>query len=75
MRKLRGLNRVVMTHLIDGGWVDRLESLLITGQTCLSRRWIACALGHKACRDGATSSITASRSSLRPLPRASRPHV
>jgi len=41
-----------MAHLIDGGWIDRHENLLITGQTGLGKSWIACALGHKACRDG-----------------------
>ena len=41
-----------MAHLIDGGWIDRHENLLVTGQTGLGKSWIACALGHKACRDG-----------------------
>lgn len=41
-----------MAHLIDGGWIDRHENLLVTGQTGLGKSWIACGLGHKACRDG-----------------------
>ena len=41
-----------MAHLVDGGWIGRHENLLITGQTGLGKSWIACALGHKACRDG-----------------------
>lgn len=45
-------HRAVMAHLIDGGWIDRRENLLVTGQTGLGKSWIACALGHKACRDG-----------------------
>jgi DNA replication protein DnaC len=52
LRTPRGLDRAVMAHLIDGGWIDRHENLLITGQTGLGKSWIACALGHKACRDG-----------------------
>lgn len=52
LRTPRGIDRAVMAHLIDGGWIDRHENLLITGQTGLGKSWIACALGHKACRDG-----------------------
>lgn len=51
LRTPRGIDRVVMAHLIDGGWIDRHENLLITGQTGLGKSWIACAIGHKACRD------------------------
>lgn len=52
LRTPRGLDRATIAHLIDGGWIDRHENLLITGQTGLGKSWIACALGHKACRDG-----------------------
>lgn len=52
LRTPRGIDRAVMAHLIHGGWIGRHENLLITGQTGLGKSWIACALGHKACRDG-----------------------
>jgi DNA replication protein DnaC len=61
LRTPRGLDRTVLAHLVvsngprlrrDGGWIDRAENLLITGATGLGKSWIACALGHKACRDG-----------------------
>lgn len=52
LRTPRGIDRAVMAHLVDGGWIDRHENLLLTGQTGLGKSWIACALGHKACRDG-----------------------
>ena len=52
LRTPRGIDRAVMAHLIHGGWIDRHENLLITGQTGLGKSWIACSLGHKACRDG-----------------------
>ena len=52
LRAPRGIDRAVMAHLIDGAWIGRHENLLVTGPTGLGKSWIACALGHKACRDG-----------------------
>lgn len=50
-RTPRGIDRAVFARLIVGDWIRRNENLLITGATGLGKSWIACALGHKACRD------------------------
>ena len=52
LRTPRGIDRALFQKLVDGGWIDRAEGLLITGPTGVGKSWIACALGHKACRDG-----------------------
>ncbi|WP_415639367.1 ATP-binding protein [Paracoccus nototheniae] len=52
MRIPRGIDRAVMAHLVDGAWIERHENLLIIGAAGLGESWIACAIGHKACRDG-----------------------
>ncbi|MCP3373809.1 IS21-like element helper ATPase IstB [Bradyrhizobium cajani] len=51
LRTPRGIDRVVFAKLVSGDWIDRHENLLITGATGLGKSWLACALGHKACRD------------------------
>ena len=52
LRTPRGIDRALFQKLVAGDWIDRAEGLLITGPTGIGKSWIACALGHKACRDG-----------------------
>jgi len=51
LRTPRGIDRAVFARLVAGHWIDRHENLLVTGATGLGKSWLACAIGHKACRD------------------------
>jgi DNA replication protein DnaC len=51
LRSPRGIDRAFFQSLVDGDWISRKHNLLITGATGTGKSWIACALGHKACRD------------------------
>ncbi len=50
LRTPRGIDRAVFSKLIAGDWINRHANLLITGATGAGKSWIACALGHNACR-------------------------
>ena len=41
----------LFAKLAAGDWIARRQDLLITGKTGTGKSWLACALGHKACRD------------------------
>jgi DNA replication protein DnaC len=45
------LDRALFQKLAAGDWIDRKQNLLAIGPTGVGKSWIACALGHKACRD------------------------
>lgn len=51
-RTSRKLDKALFKELTTGRWIDNHQSLLITGPCGVGKTWLACALGHKACRDG-----------------------
>ena len=51
LRAARGLDRPPFQRLATGDWIDRKQNLLVIGPPGVGKSWIACALGHKACRD------------------------
>src|SRR4026209_903529 len=51
MKVSRGLDKALFAKLVAGDWIARHQSLLICGPTGVGKSWLACALGHKACRD------------------------
>jgi len=51
-RTPRGLDRALFQKLSDCEWIRRSQHLVITGPTGVGKSWLACALGHKACREG-----------------------
>lgn len=50
-KAVRGLDRALFSKLAAGDWITRHENLIVVGKTGLGKSWLACALGHKACRD------------------------
>lgn len=50
-RAARGLDRALFLKLIACDWVRERRNLLITGPCGVGKSWLACALGHKACRE------------------------
>lgn len=51
-RHPRGLDKTLMTSLATSTWVRQHHNVLICGPTGIGKSWLACALAHKACRDG-----------------------
>jgi DNA replication protein DnaC len=51
-RAQRGLDRALFHKLAGCDWIRQSQHLVICGPTGVGKSWLACALGHKACREG-----------------------
>jgi len=51
-RGTRGMDKSLVMSLSANQWIRDHQNLLITGPTGVGKSYLACALGHKACRDG-----------------------
>jgi hypothetical protein len=50
-RAPRSLDRALFHKLTNSEWIDAHDNLILCGPTGVGKSWLACALGHKACRD------------------------
>jgi DNA replication protein DnaC len=50
-RTPRSLDRALFHKLAGGEWIDAHDNLILCGPAGVGKSWLACALGHKACRD------------------------
>jgi len=53
-RHPRGLDKRLMLSLAECDWIRQHHNVVLTGPTGAGKTYIACALGHKACREGFT---------------------
>jgi DNA replication protein DnaC len=51
-RHPRGLERNALHRLATCEWVTKHQNVIVSGSTGCGKTFIACALGHKACREG-----------------------
>jgi DNA replication protein DnaC len=51
-RYKRGLDKAVFMQLADCQWIKDANNVLIIGPTGVGKTYLACALAHKACRQG-----------------------
>ena len=63
-RTPRGLDRALFHKLATCEWIRARQLLVIGGPTGNGKSWLACALGHKACRRGLVRALSTSLTSV-----------
>ena len=67
-RATRGLDKALLRSLIqDSAWVLKHENIFVCGPTGVGKSYLACALAHKACRDGYSAFYTRAAALFRDL--------
>jgi DNA replication protein DnaC len=67
-RATRGIDKTLLRSLIqESAWVSRHENIFVCGPTGVGKSYLACALAHKACRDGYSALYTRSSALFRDL--------
>lgn len=51
-RQPRGLDRSVVLRLAGSQWIHQHDNVMVSGATGTGKSYLACALGHSACRHG-----------------------
>jgi len=51
-RSPRGMDKSLILRLASGDWIRNHQVVLVTGATGTGKSYLACALGHSACRHG-----------------------
>lgn len=59
-RAPRGLDKSLILRLASGDWIGNHQVVLITGAPGTGKSFLACAIGHSACRQGSPPAISAS---------------